>query len=130
MEIRRCVECNQPLWGRTDRKFCSNKCRNDHNSHKNSESKMMIRWVNRILKKNYSILAELKSEGIATALISKLKMKGFRFDHFTCADMTQDNQISYFCYDQAYRTKENRIVILLSNKLKRDISISRRLISV
>ena len=130
MEIRKCVECNQLVWGRTDREFCSNKCRNTYNSQKNSESKMMIRLVNRILKRNYSILAELKSEGIATALISELKMNGFRFDHFTFADMTQDNQISYFCYDQSYRTKENSMVTLISNKRKRDISSSRKLISV
>jgi len=105
-------------------------CRNAHNSRKNSKSNIMIRLVNRILKKNYSILAALKSEGITTALISELKIKGFRFEHFTFADMKQDNQISYFCYNQAYRTKDNSMVILLSNKPKRDISISRRLISV
>jgi len=51
MAQRKCLECNEPFYGRSDKKFCSDHCRNAHNNKVGVESKNLIRNTNNRLKK-------------------------------------------------------------------------------
>jgi len=73
--------------------------------------------VNRILKKNYFILAELNSKGKTTALKSDLQKKGYRFDYFTCTCTARNSRTNYFCYDQGFRELENNKVTLVQRPI-------------
>ena len=125
MEDRKCLKCNIHLAGRIDQKFCSDKCRNAFNNQQYIESNNKIRMVNRILKKNYTILTSLKTEGKTTTTISYLQKKGFRFDYFTNTGITRTSRINYFCYDHGYREQEKNKVILVRRDLKEDMSSPR-----
>ena len=40
-----CLECGDKLVGRSDKKFCSDYCRNAHNNTINTDSKNLIRNI-------------------------------------------------------------------------------------
>jgi len=122
MKDRKCLKCDIQLNGRIDQKFCSDKCRNAYNNRQYVESNNTIRTINRILKKNYSILTSLKTEGKTTTTLSLLQKKGYRFDYFTNTRTTRTSRVNYFCYDHGYREQDNNKVILVKRDLNADLA--------
>jgi len=113
MENRKCLECYEQLRGRADQKFCSDQCRSAYNNRLYTESHNLINSVNRILRKNHSILSSFLAEGKVSASKSDLQKKGYRFDFFTCTSTTRSSRINYYCYDQGYRENENEKVTIV-----------------
>ena len=79
MEEKLCPECGRPVFGRIDKKFCSDACRNAFNNKANAASTNYMRNVNNILSKNRRILAELNPDGKKKTHKDKLLKKGFDF---------------------------------------------------
>jgi hypothetical protein len=125
MNDRKCLECYEQLKGRTDQKFCSDQCRSSYNNRQYVESNTAIRTINRILKKNYSILSTLTSEGKSNVSKSDLQKKGYRFDYFTCTCTARNSRLNFFCYDHGYREQDNNKVILLRRELNEDLNTPR-----
>lgn len=101
---RLCLECNEPIKGRIDKKFCSDMCRNAYNNRQNSDVTNYMRTVNNILRKNRRILSEFVEHGKGKANIHKTKMdeKGFNFKHITHIYTTKKGDRYYFCYEYGY----------------------------
>jgi len=118
MNDRKCLQCYEQLRGRADQKFCNDQCRSAYNNMQYIESNGVIKTINRILKKNYSILAALNSEGKTTVLKSDMQKKGYRFDFFTYTSISRNNKINYFCYDHGYREQENNKIMLIKRPLE------------
>ena len=57
---KKCLECESPLVGRIDKKFCSDYCRNSYNNKINTNNKNLIRNINNRLRRNNKLLADLK----------------------------------------------------------------------
>lgn len=113
MNNRKCLQCNEQLRGRADQKFCNDQCRSSYNNSQYLNTGTVIKTVNRILKKNYSILAALNANGKTTAKRSDLQKKGYCFDYFTFTTTTRSSRINYYCYDQGYREQEHDKLILV-----------------
>ena len=94
---RLCPECGRPIFGRADKKYCSDACRSAHNNRQISEADELIRKVNRRLKKNRSILAKLNPTGKTTLPKDKLLKEGFDFQYFTHHYVTKDQREYRFC---------------------------------
>ncbi|MBK7480842.1 MAG: DUF2116 family Zn-ribbon domain-containing protein [Bacteroidales bacterium] len=60
---RKCLDCGCTIRGRTDKKFCSDQCRNNYNNKLNRDTNNYMRNVHGLLRKNRRILADLYSEG-------------------------------------------------------------------
>lgn len=118
MEQRKCLECDEPLRGRADQKFCSDACRNAYNNKKLSGSTNYIRKINRILKKNHSVLENLNQSGKTTLYKSALEKKGYNFKYFTHIYKTRNGRIYYFCYDQGFSVLENNKYLLVRKEDK------------
>lgn len=76
MNDRKCLQCYEQLRGRADQKFCNDQCRSSYNNSQYVESNTVIKSINRILKKNYSILASLHASGKTTAKGATYRKKG------------------------------------------------------
>lgn len=113
---KNCLECREPLRGRTDKKFCSDQCRNSYNNEHNSYSNNYIRNVNNTLRKNRRILAELTPDSKSKVNKNKLLEKGFNFNYYTNVYTTQKGTIYYFCYDYGYLQIENNYFALVLKK--------------
>jgi len=99
---KQCLECGEKIVGRTDKKFCSDACRNAYNNKVNKDSKNLIRNTNNRLRKNYRILEELNPEQQTTISRGTLVEKGFDFNYFTSIYTTKAGATYYFVYDQGY----------------------------
>lgn len=117
MNDRKCLQCYEQLKGRADQKFCNDQCRSAYNNQQHIESNNVIKMINRILKKNYFILSEMKSKGKITALKSDLQKKGYRFDYFTHTFTGRNSRTNYFCYNQGFREQDNNKVTLVQREL-------------
>ena len=118
MENRKCLECFEQLRGRADQKFCSDQCRSAYNNKQSYESSLIINSVNRILRKNYFILATLQNRGKISASKADLLKRGYRFDYFTCTTTSKSNRVNYYCYNQGFREQENNKVFFLQQTSK------------
>jgi predicted nucleic acid-binding Zn ribbon protein len=115
-ETKKCTECQEPIIGRVDKKFCSDQCRNTYNNRNNSDSTNLVRNVNNVLRKNRRILHELNPEGKARTHRNKLNELGFNFNYFTSQYKTQKGVVYYFCYEYGYLPIENDFFLLVKQR--------------
>ena len=113
MEKRTCPECGKPVFGRIDKRFCSDACRNAFNNKANSASTNLMRNVNNILAKNRRILVELNPEGKKKTHRDKLLKKGFDFDYHTHTYTTKSGDTYQFCYEQGYLLLDEGYILLV-----------------
>ncbi len=107
MAERLCKECGDKLRGRKDQKFCSDYCRNVFNNRLNEDFNKYVRRINRILRKNRRILAELNPKGKRTVDGITLAEEGFNFHYFTNIYKTKTGSEYFFCYDHGYLRLDN-----------------------
>ncbi|MFY0625045.1 MAG: DUF2116 family Zn-ribbon domain-containing protein [Reichenbachiella sp.] len=112
-EERACPECGKAIFGRVDKKFCSDACRNAYNNKSNSDANNFVRNVNNVLRKNRRILLEMNPNGKTKAKRDKMLTKGFNFDFYTNSYTTKAGQEYHYCYDQGYLLLEDGYVLLV-----------------
>ena len=107
MEEKSCLECGTKIFGRNDKKFCSDQCRNSYNNKLNSDSNNYIRTVNNTLRKNRRILESLTPNGKSKTTRAKLNENGFDFNFHTNTYTTKAGATYYFCYEYGYLELDN-----------------------
>lgn len=100
---RLCVDCNGPLHGRMDKKFCNDHCRSNYNNKVRSESNDVIKSVNLILKKNRDILERFIPNGSTRINRMQLLATGFDQHYHTHTFYTEKGELYIFCYEFGYR---------------------------
>jgi hypothetical protein len=114
---RKCLECNDLVHGRSDKKFCSDACRNAYNNKlKSVAGDPYIRKINGILKRNRNILSSFNTEGKTTIHKSRLLQKGFDTNYYTHRYITRKGSVYYFCYDEGFLPLENDFYMLVRRK--------------
>ena len=116
MEDKKCLECEEVLKGRVDKKFCSDYCRNAYNNRVNKDSKNLIRNINNRLRKNYKILSELNITGKTKVTRTKLYDQGFDFNFFTSIYKTKTGNTYFYIYDEGYLPLENHYYALVKRE--------------
>lgn len=108
-EKRFCQSCKQILHGRTDKKFCDDGCRNNFNNQQNSVANKEMRGINRILKRNRTILLALLPAGMNQVIVSKenLLLEGFNFRYSTHQGVDPFGSSFPICYDVGLILQEN-----------------------
>lgn len=119
MEKKSCAECGEIIKGRSDKKFCSDLCRNAFNNKLNSDSNNFVRNINNILRRNRRIIEEMlgKEEKLTTSR-QKLSDKGFNFTYSTHQVITKTTKTYTFCYEYGYLPLENELILLVKRKEK------------
>jgi hypothetical protein len=113
-----CLECNKPVKGRIDKKFCDDFCRNSYNNKLNSDSNAYVRNINNILRRNRRILEEALPSAEEMVKITKHKMheKGFQFKYITHTYTNKKGNVYYFCYEYGYLLLEGDWVLIVKRK--------------
>lgn len=112
-----CLECGEKIFGRSDKKFCSDGCRNAYNNKQNSDASRIMRNINNQLRKNYRILTENSfTEGKAKTTKSKLTAAGFDFTYFTSLKVYKNGAEYFFVYDIGYKYLEDGWILLVKNE--------------
>jgi len=113
MGEKTCLECGTIIKGRSDKKFCSDLCRNSYYNRMNSDTINLVRNVNNILRKNRRILENSNPHGKTKVHKDQLLAKGFNFKYFTNIYETKAGTIYYFCYEHGYLPLENDFYALV-----------------
>ena len=101
-EVSRCLECGDKIsYGRTDKKFCSDECKNRHHNHRCRSGRFVRRKTMSVLEKNYEILDGLVKVGVDTVLLSDILILGFNPAYLTSISRGKHHDI-YACFDITY----------------------------
>jgi hypothetical protein len=124
MEKKYCLECEEVLRGRTDKKFCGDSCRSAfHNRMKNAKNPMM-RLIDSRLKKNRQILDYFLNnvaDDNGRVSLTAIRRVGFAFDYFT---HKEDDSSVYYCYDLGYYIDpEERIIQIKQTALDKGVDL-------
>ena len=111
-----CQNCGTTIYGRVDKKFCSDGCRNAFNNEQNRDANNFIRRVNHTLRKNRRILETLNPDGKMKVHKEKLRALGFDFNFYTSTYTTKIGTVYYFCYEHGYLPLENDFYALVIRK--------------
>ena len=102
--------------GRTDKKFCSDYCRNAYNNKLNKDSNNLLRNINNRLRKNYRILESFVLDGKTKIGKNRLSDMGFHFGHITNLHTTKKGTTYYFVYDLGYLPLENDLYVIVKKE--------------
>lgn len=110
--MRKCLECGAEMKGRSDKKFCSDMCRNTYNNKLYRKERNVISYVNRRLAANRRILESHYSVGMKTVTRNLLEEERFDFGYYTSSSKNVLGRTIYRCYEYTYSSdKHNNITI-------------------
>lgn len=116
MSPRKCLDCGATLKGRSDKKFCSDQCRNDYNNTMNREANSLVRNVHSVLRKNRKILCELYENGKKKIHKDALLVSEFNINFFThLVETENDSVLTRYCYEYGYRDMDSEYLLLVKN---------------
>ncbi len=112
-----CLECGEKITGRSDKKFCSDDCRNSFNNKLNKNTTNLMRNINNRLRKNYRILSEYNFvEGKAKTTRTKLFAEGFDFDYLTNIKIYKNGSEYRFVYGIGYKFLDEDWILIVKNE--------------
>ena len=104
-----CLECGDTIrYGRTDKKFCCDDCRNRHYNTKLKLGRTYRRRVLSMLDRNYELLDEVIRTGRTSADFTHLMTLGFNPDVVTFCHHSRRRDV-YACFDITYKMSGDRI---------------------
>lgn len=112
---KKCLDCGDTIRGRTDKKFCSDQCRNNYNNRLNRDTNNFMRNVHGLLRKNRRILADLFEEGRLRIHKDALFALGYNFSFFTHVIESSDGTRYHYCFDYGYREADKDFIELKQN---------------
>ena len=116
MSNKLCLECEEALIGRVDKKFCNDQCRNVYNNRLNKDANDYVRKVNVILRKNRRILSGLMKGEKSKTTKEELLLNGFNFYYYTNVYKTRQGKIYYFVYELGYLELEDEKYALVNKE--------------
>ena len=119
--IARCLECGDKIsYGRTDKKYCCEDCRNRHHNHLLRAGRSVRRRVMAALEKNYTILNSFLESGVESVPLSEALSVGFNPNFMTSFAKKRGHE-ECGCFDISYRMTPSRLCYL--SKLQ-NVSVS------
>lgn len=99
--MKPCLQCGNILFGRVDKKFCNDHCRNTYNNNQNRMNFKNIRETNNILIKNHKLLREFLAQEEYSIELKILDAKGFKIEYITGIEKIDDEEF-FLVYDIKY----------------------------
>lgn len=117
---RQCEHCGTALTGRSDKRFCSIKCKNDYNASRRRETRFVTREVDRILHRNREILQTIMGEKRNKMTIARLELAkmGFNFDYITGIYANRQGKAYHNVYDFAWMAFSTQEILIVRKKKK------------
>lgn len=112
---KKCLNCDKPVRGRSDKKFCNDACRNNYNNQHRETMPDMVRRINSVLLKNYQLLTQqLGDDGKRKVCREQLALRGFHFGYHTHTYTTKRGHCYYFCYNHGWLDLNESILVVRS----------------
>jgi len=107
--MRRCLNCDEELQGRTDKLYCNSYCKSSYHYKKIIEDdKSLFRTIELQLKLNRRLLKRFNKAGKATIRKEVLIEEGFNPKYFTHYWKNNKGDVYLFCFEFGFlERKEN-----------------------
>ena len=105
----KCLECKEPIVGRSDKLFCNANCKSAYHYQKNRESERpLFKKIDLQLKLNRRLLKRFNASGKSVIRKEEFLAQGFDPKYFTHYWKNQKGEVYLFCYEFGFlSTKEN-----------------------
>ncbi len=106
----KCLECGDRIdYGRHDKKFCCDTCKNRYNNRKARGSRVAKVKILSALEKNYSILSRLVKMKVTSLSVTELRYMGFNFDCVTSYQKIRRHDV-FLCFDISFTIVSSRVM--------------------
>lgn len=114
--IKQCPVCQTSIKGRTDKKFCSPKCKSIFQYENRQQKEAFYLQVDKQLKTNRKILKKFNKSGKSTVRAEVLQELGFNPQFFTHYWKNKQGDVYLFVYEYGFLTrkehKKNKYVLV------------------
>ncbi len=115
---KHCQQCKTDIKGRSDKRFCSTACKNQHHVETRKQTRDAVGEVDAYLHRNREILALLmgtSSKETLDRLI--LDRTGFRYEYHTGTYLNKEGKTYKIVYDYAWMEfSDQKILIIKKHK--------------
>lgn len=111
-EDRHCLSCGEELYGRPDKKFCCEECKNRYHNERRLQDNRISNRIITDLMRNKKILTMLADSGKEEADIVELEAMGFRVSRITGYRKSASGPDEYDCLDFRFCLEEGRLIRL------------------
>lgn len=115
---RNCPICKNAIVGRTDKKFCSSKCKSNYHKRLSASTENATRTIDKILHRNRSILIELmgKNRTQIKVLTLELEKRKFNFNYITKYITNSKGKTYHYVYDFSWMTFSDNTTLIIRKK--------------
>jgi len=112
---RNCLQCQKPVKGRSDKKFCTPACKSAFHNNISNIKLELFKETERVLRKNYTILDQHFNPGDKKVTIEadELDKEGFNWEYLTRIFHNNKGVQYAILYDIAWTKSENGRIDLL-----------------
>jgi len=113
--MRKCKICSNAIIGRSDKLFCSVKCKNYYHTNLRRVTNDAVGEINKILHRNRSILLEILGKHKTQKKIKRIVFdrKKFNFKYHTHLIRNKQGKLFFYVYDFAWMEfSDNEILIV------------------
>jgi len=107
INTKNCPVCGTLLKGRSDKKFCSAKCKSIHQYEQRQETEAFFLKVERQLRINRKLLRRYNKSGFTTIRKSELITQGFEPKFFTHYWKNKKGDVYLFVYEYGFLSKKD-----------------------
>lgn len=115
---RNCKICKKVIYGRSDKIYCSDYCKNYYHKHLRYAAKKAAIEINEFLQRNYSILLEILGKNKSQTKVYRniLENKKFRFNYHTHIYVNSRNKTFHYVYDLAWMVFSDDEVLIVRKR--------------
>ena len=107
IKIKICPICDTSVKGRSDKKFCSTKCKSIDQYEKRHATEDFYLMVERQLRTNRKLLKSYNKSGFTTIRKSELTREGFNPKFFTHYWKNKKGEVYLFVYEYGFLSTRN-----------------------
>jgi len=113
--MKKCKICSKPIVGRSDKIFCSVRCKNYYHTNLRRVTDIAVKEINKILHRNRSILLEIMGKHKTQTKINRITLdkKKFNYKYHTHTLTNKQGKVYHWVYDFAWMEfSDNEILII------------------
>lgn len=113
----KCKICSNDIKGRSDKKFCSVKCKNYYHTNLRRVTRQQVNNIDKILHRNYAILLEELGKRKTQIKIKRIVLdkKKFNYKYHTHFNINSFGKTYYFLYNLAWMEFSDDEILIVRN---------------